>query len=158
VNNVIQLWLRAALWCAFLIIIGPIPSHTFARSSDTDAGIGNIRMTFLSDSPDERKAEEPPSSAAERSYDGVWTFTSAGCRYIGSIPATIIGGTISFRGGSGQVDSDGTLHSVWAGAGMTSTAVGQLSANTGSGTFNRSDGCVGRWIGIKRGTLRGRRP
>ena len=65
---------------------------------------------------------------------------------------------IIIRGGSGQVDSDGTLHSVGAGNGMTLTAVGQLSGNTGSGTFNRSDGCVGSWIAIKRETFRGRRP
>jgi len=59
------------------------------------------------------------------------------------------------QGGSGQVDPDGTLHSVGAGNGMTLTAAGQLSGNTGSGTFNRSDGCVGHWIAIKRS---GRRP
>jgi hypothetical protein len=47
------------------------------------------------------------------------------------------------RTGSGQVDPDGTLHSVGAGGGMTLTAVGRLLGNTGSGTFGRSDGCVG---------------
>ena len=93
-----------------------------------------------------------------KNFDGVWTFTSAGCPYTGSLPARIVGGKIIIRGGSGLVDSDGTLHSVGAGNGMTLTAVGQLSGNTGSGTFNRSDGCVGSWIAIKRETLRGRRP
>jgi hypothetical protein len=43
----------------------------------------------------------------------------------------IVGGKIILRGGSGQVDPDGTLHSVGAGNGMTLTAVGQLSGNTG---------------------------
>jgi len=90
-------------------------------------------------------------------FDGIWTFTSAGCRYTGSLLAKIVGGKIIVRGGSGQVDRDGTLHSVGAGNGMTLTAVGQLSASTGSGTFNRSDGCVGSWIAIKRGPLNGRR-
>jgi hypothetical protein len=32
---------------------------------------------------------------------------------------------------------------------MTLFAVGRLSGNTGSGTFNRSDGCIGSWIAIK---------
>lgn len=59
---------------------------------------------------------------------------------------------------NGQVDPDGALHSVGAGNRMTLTAVGQLSGNTGSGTFNRSDGCIGRWIAIKRETPPGRRP
>jgi len=31
------------------------------------------------------------------------------------------------------------------------------SGSTGSGTFNRSDGCVGSWIAIKQGPLNGRR-
>jgi hypothetical protein len=53
------------------------------------------------------------------------------------------------KGGSGQVDPDGTLHSVGAGGGMTLSAVGRLLGNTGSGTLNRSDGCVGNWIAIK---------
>jgi hypothetical protein len=30
------------------------------------------------------------------------------------------------------------------------TAVGTLSGGTGAGTFNRSDGCIGNWIAIKR--------
>ena len=66
-----------------------------------------------------------------------------------NLPARIVSGKIIIRGGSGQVDPDGTLHSVGAGNGMTVTAVGQLSGNTGSGTFNRSDGCIGGWIAIK---------
>ncbi len=62
----------------------------------------------------------------------------------------ITGGKIIIKGGSGRVDPDGTLHSVGAGGGMTLTAVGRLSGSTGSGTFNRSDGCVGSWIAIRR--------
>jgi len=62
--------------------------------------------------------------------------------------ALIVDGKIVVRGGSGQVDPDGTLHSVGAGNGMTLSAVGRLS---GAGTFNRSDGCVGGWIAIKHG-------
>jgi hypothetical protein len=98
------------------------------------------------------------SQEENKTFDGAWTFTSAGCPYTGSLPARIVGGKIIVRGGSGQVDPDGTLHSVGAGNGMTLTAVGQLSGNTGSGTFNRSDGCVGSWIAVKRETMRGRRP
>jgi hypothetical protein len=66
-----------------------------------------------------------------------------------TLPAVITDGRIFIKGGSGQVDPDGPLHSVGAGNGMTLTAVGQLSGNTGAGTFNRSDGCVGSWIAIK---------
>jgi hypothetical protein len=100
----------------------------------------------------QRPAEETPRLTPQEgntNFDGAWIFTSAGCRHTGSLPAMITGGKIVVRGGSGQVDPDGTLHSVGAGNGMTLTAVGRLSGNTGAGTFSRSDGCVGSWIAIK---------
>jgi len=153
-NDVIQLWLRAALWCA-LSVLASNPSAAMAEPKGSDAGIDHSsRIAFLSEPRDgaSRPAEEPPPAAPQEennSFDGAWTFTSAGCRGTGSLPARIVSGKIIIRGGSGQVDPDGTLHSVGAGNGMTLTAVGQLSGNTGSGTFNRSDGCIGRWIAIK---------
>jgi hypothetical protein len=138
-----------------LFVISSNPSDTLAQSRHTDAGIGNARIASLSAPRDEaqRPAEETPHSTPQednKNFDGAWIFTSAGCRYTGSLPAMIVGGRIIIRGGSGQVDPDGTLHSVGAGNGMTLTAVGRLSGNTGAGTFNRSDGCVGSWIAIKR--------
>jgi hypothetical protein len=154
VNDVIHMWLRTALWCA-LFIIASNPSDTLAQSRRTDAVLGNSRISFLSEPRDEAEqpAEETPRSTPQednKNFDGAWTFTSAGCPHTGSLPAMIVGGKIIIKGGSGQVDPDGTLHSVGAGNGMTLTAVGRLSGNTGAGTFNRSDGCVGSWIGIKR--------
>jgi hypothetical protein len=156
-----QRWLRTALLCASFIIASD-PSGALAQSRRSDAGIDNSRLAFLSEPRDKATlpAEETPRATPQednKNFDGAWTFTSAGCSYTGTLPAKIVGGRIIVRGGSGQVDPDGTLHSVGAGNGMTLTAVGQLSGNTGSGTFNRSDGCVGSWIAIKRGTLRGRR-
>jgi hypothetical protein len=129
------------------------PSDALASSRHGEAAIGS-RMAFLSEPRDEavRPAEEPPAPSPlddSKNFDGAWTFTSAGCPHTGSLPAMITGGKIIVKGGSGQVDPDGTLHSVGAGGGMTLTAVGRLLGNTGSGTFNRSDGCVGNWIAIK---------
>jgi hypothetical protein len=153
-NGMIQMWLRTALSCG-LLVIAPNPSDALAQSRDTDAGTGNIRMAFLSAPREEatRPAEEIPRVIPQedhRNFDGAWIFTSAGCPYTGSLPAMIAGGRILIRGGSGQVDPDGTLRSVGAGNGMTLTAAGRLSGNTGAGTFSRSDGCVGSWIAIKR--------
>ncbi len=153
-NGAIQTWLRAALSCALLFIASNI-SDALAQSGGTDASIGNIRMAFLSAPRDEiwRPAEETPRATPQednRNFDGAWMFTSAGCPYTGSLPAMIASGRIIIRGGSGQVDPDGTLRSVGAGNGMTLTAAGRLSGNTGAGTFSRSDGCVGSWIAIKR--------
>ena len=153
-NGMLQVWLRTALSCG-LLVIASNPSDTLAQSRDTEAGIGNIRMAFLSAPRDEatRPPEEAPRAMPQednRNFDGAWIFTSAGCPYTGSLPAMIAGGRILIRGGSGQVDQDGTLRSVGAGNGMTLTAAGRLSGNTGAGTFSRSDGCVGSWIAIKR--------
>jgi hypothetical protein len=152
--DVLQMWLRAALWCG-LFSISCSPSDALTPSRRADAGDGDGRIAFLSEPREETKrpAEQTPNPAPQegrRAFDGAWTFTSAGCPQTGSLPAMIVGGKIIVRGGSGQVDPDGTLHSVGAGNGMTLTAVGRLSGNTGSGTFNRSDGCVGSWIAIKR--------
>jgi hypothetical protein len=152
---------RALLWCA-LFVMASNASPTLAQSRQADKAIADGRIAFLSGAADDRpqpaEATPPPAPAPDtEAFDGVWIFTSAGCRYTGTLPARIVGGKIIIRGGSGQVDPDGTLHSVGAGNGMTLTAVGQLSGDTGSGTFNRSDGCVGSWIAIRRATPRRRR-
>jgi hypothetical protein len=157
VNDVGQMW-RPVVWCA-LFLVAPNLSLTPVQSGQTDKAIVDGRIAFLSGPADDRPqpAEPTPPAAPPPetdTFDGVWIFTSAGCRYTGTLPARIVGGKIIVRGGSGQVDPDGTLHSVGAGNGMTLTAVGQLSGDTGSGTFNRSDGCVGSWIAIRRATPR----
>lgn len=148
----IRMSLKTALCCAVLLIASQ-PSDTWARSCGAAAGVDCSKIAFLSEPREEatQPEETTPRSAPENStsFDGAWTFTSAGCRHTGSLPAMITGGKIIVKGGSGQVDPDGTLHSVGAGGGMTLTAVGRLSGNTGSGTFSRSDGCVGSWIAIK---------
>ncbi len=128
-------------------------SDGLAAPRRADVASGDGRIAFLSEPREEttRPAQEAPAYAPpddSRNFDGRWTFTSAGCPHTGSLPALISGGRIIVRGGSGQVDPDGTLHSVGAG-GMTLTAEGRLMGNTGSGTFNRSDGCIGTWIAIK---------
>jgi hypothetical protein len=152
--NVIRMWLRAALCCSLIAVLSN-PPETLAASRRADTGIGEGKLSFLSEPSEDRARPEeetpnPPPLEDSKTFDGRWTFTSAGCSHTGSLPALIRGGKIIVKGGSGQVDPDGTLHSVGAGGGMTLTAVGRLLGNTGSGTFNRSDGCVGTWIAIKR--------
>jgi hypothetical protein len=162
-NGVIPMWLmRAACWCA-VFLFASNAADALARSHRDDPEAGGTKLSFLSGA--EKQTQQPATETPlptpqgdNRNFDGSWTFTSGGCTYTGSLPARIAGAKIIVRGGSGHVDPDGTLHSVGAGNGMTLTAVGQLSENTGSGTFSRSDGCVGSWIAIKHETPRGRRP
>jgi hypothetical protein len=140
------MWLmRAACWCAGFLLASNA-ADAMARSHRDDPEAGGAKLAFLSgaENPTQQPATETPLPAPpddNRNFDGSWMFTSAGCTYTGSLPARIVGGKIIVRGGSGQVDPDGTLHSVGAGNGMTLIAVGQLSGNTGSGTFSRSDLC-----------------
>ncbi len=172
-NDIIDLariWRRAAIRCAQLVIVWLLLAAP-ADCRDSGASAGGARLSFLTGPEDETRTGPgdetqppgeampslPPPQGENQNFDGMWIFTSAGCPYTGTLPAAIVGGKIYIRGGSGQVDPDGTLHSVGAGNGMTLTAVGQMTASTGSGTFNRSDGCVGSWIAIKRGPLNGRR-
>jgi hypothetical protein len=149
--KVVPVWIRSALMGAFIAGM-PIPG-AFAQSNSGVARVHENKLAFLSKHRDESSAEEAARATPEQGgtdFDGRWIFTSAGCPHTGSLPATIRNGKIIVRGGGGLVSPDGTLHSVGAGGGMTLTAVGQLSGNNGSGTFNRSDGCVGTWIAIKR--------
>jgi hypothetical protein len=134
-----------------LLVTAPQASNAIAKPSLSER-IANGQLAFLSE-PDanHQPAEVAPAPAPDRTaFDGRWAFTSAGCPNTGSLNAIIKQGRIIVRGGSGQVSPDGTLHSVGAGGGMTLTAEGRLSGEMGPGTFDRSDGCSGNWIAIKR--------
>jgi len=63
--------------------------------------------------------------------------------------AVIKGGKVIVRGGGGNVTPDGIIHTVGAGNGLTLTAEGRLSGDSGSGTYDRSDGCSGTWVAVK---------
>ena len=98
--------------------------------------------------PTEIPLSSPPAEA--NPFDGRWIFTGAGCRGAGPVSAVIKAGKVIVRGGGGQVTPDGVIHTVGAGNGMTLTAEGRLSGDTGSGTYDRSDGCSGTWIGVRK--------
>ena len=145
----------AALLIGFMAAAANV-SGAEAQPNPAGARAGTTRMAFLSEGREDQaepSMEQAPGATLPEDnigFDGRWIFTSAGCTHTGSLLATIRRGKIIVRGGSGSVSPDGTLHSVGAGGGMTLTAVGTLSGGTGAGTFNRSDGCVGSWIAIKR--------
>jgi hypothetical protein len=113
----------------------------------------NDQLAFLSNS---EKGQQPavetpmfPLPPDTNPFDGRWIFTGAGCRGAGSVSALIKSGKVIVRGGGGNVTPDGIIHTVGAGNGLTLTAEGRLSGDSGSGTYDRSDGCSGTWIGIK---------
>jgi Caspase domain len=99
--------------------------------------------------------EEPirsPGSSEVRStnFDGTWAYTGIGtnCRGSGSGLLVISGGLISSKNGRGigRVGPDGAYHSASvADDGVALTASGRMSGRSGSGSYRRADGCVGRW-------------
>jgi len=142
-------WISAA--CAIaLLAVAVDPSCAFARLGEQRTG--DKQLAFLSaPHDDEAPANTNPGPDGDSSaFDGRWTFTGAGCPNTGSVSAVIKRGKIIVKDGGGHVSADGTLRSVGAGGGMTLTAQGHLFADAGSGTFDRSDGCSGTWIAIKR--------
>lgn len=130
---------------------------TLTALSATAAQAGKIRLAYLSSSEKARppEAERPALPPPEANpFDGRWIFTGAGCRGAGSVVATIKNGKVIVRGGGGNVTPDGIIHTVGAGNGLTLTAEGRLSGESGSGTYDRSDGCSGTWIGVRQGQRR----
>lgn len=137
---------RCARLAALLVLASLLLGATAYRSNET-------QLAFLSNS----EKEQPPAADVPtfplppdaNAFDGRWRFTGAGCRGAGSVSAVIRGGKVIVRGGGGNVTPDGIIHTVGAGNGLTLTAEGRLSGDSGSGTYDRSDGCSGTWIGIK---------
>jgi hypothetical protein len=132
---------------ATLLVLAPILLGAAVYRPD------ETQLAFLSNSEkDQLPAVDvpmlPPASDANP-FDGRWKFTGAGCRGAGSVLAVIKDGKVIVRGGGGNVTTDGIIHTVGAGNGLTLTAEGRLAGDSGSGTYDRSDGCSGTWIGIK---------
>ncbi|MGB6636841.1 MAG: hypothetical protein WBF12_14355 [Bradyrhizobium sp.] len=131
---------------ALLVLTPLLLGATAYRSNET-------QLAFLSNSEKDQPpvADVPtfPPPTDANAFDGRWRFTGAGCRGAGSVSAVIKGGKVIVRGGGGNVTPDGIIHTVGAGNRLTLTAEGRLSGDSGSGTYDRSDGCSGTWIGIK---------
>ena len=129
-----------------LLFIPVLLGATASHSSET-------RLAFLSNSEkDQQPAIEvptlPPPPEANP-FDGRWIFTGGGCRGAGSVSAVIKDGRVIVRGGGGNVTPDRIIHTVGAGNRLTLTAEGRLSGDSGSGTYDRSDGCSGTWVAVK---------
>jgi hypothetical protein len=137
---------QSARLVALLVLAPVLVGATAYRSGET-------QLAFLSNSEKdqppaiETPAFPPPPDA--NAFDGRWRFTGAGCRGAGSVSAVIRGGKVIVRGGGGNVTPDGIIHTIGAGNRLTLTAEGRLSGDSGSGTYDRSDGCSGTWIGVK---------
>jgi hypothetical protein len=152
---VLALHLHAAPALAQGATGGSIGKQDKSISGDQDSGGSKPRSTA--------KERERPSSERERpsrserssksggggggNYDGTWNSASAGqtCSDRTTDVVTISGGQMSGTGFSGRVSSSGSVSGVWAGSGISASISGRMSGRSGSGSFRRSDGCVGTW-------------
>jgi hypothetical protein len=151
-----------------------LASQAFAQSGSTGGSIGKEDKSISgSQAPAARSV--PPSAPAQPApraksasrsnsggssggggggganpYDGVWTFvgvSSGNCS--GSVTLTISGGRLVGEGYTGTVSPNGAINVVGANNGITAVSTGRLSGNSGSGSYQQSDGCTSRWVASK---------
>jgi Caspase domain len=109
----------------------------------------------LANAPPRNREEEPLRSprggeVGGTNFDGTWAYTGIGtnCRGSGSGFLVISGGLVSSKNGRGigRVSPNGDYRAASVGDdGVALTASGRMSGNSGSGSYRRADGCVGRW-------------
>jgi hypothetical protein len=108
------------------------------------------------------EAEEPRKSTSRRSggggggggggnFDGAWVVVSVGTTCSGSSTTAVVvsSSKIIGEGLTGTVSPSGATNSVGNYNGVTVVSSGHVSGRSGSGSFKRSDGCVGRWTASK---------
>jgi hypothetical protein len=141
------------------------PAAALAQSGSTGGSIGNDEKSLSgSRSPESERparrskpeADQPRRSSSRRggggAFDGAWVVNSVGMTCSGSLTTTAVvsSGKIIGQGViSGSVSANGSVHSVSNFDGIIVTSSGHTSGRSGSGTFKRSDGCVGRWTSSK---------
>lgn len=165
-QNSFRIFCEAALLSATLAIIAS-PDMARAQSGSAGGSIGNDEKS-LSGSRESPRAAEPsrparrsrpaddaPSRAPQRSggggnYDGAWVLTSVGQTCDGSTDTVVVtSGTMVGKYGTGQVRPNGAVSGTGAAGSLSWTMSGRFAGRSGSGTFRRSDGCVGSWTGSK---------
>jgi hypothetical protein len=116
----------------------PPPSEDHARSA---------RRSHEAEQP-RRSSRRSGGGGGGGNFDGTWAYVGVGTNCQGSGSGTLIisGGRVEAPGTSGSVSSSGAYHASGVGTdGLAYNVNGRMSGNTGSGSFSRSDGCVGHW-------------
>lgn len=169
-QNLIRYLVKAALLSAMLAPVAFLPSLARAQGS-AGGSIGNDEKS-LSGSRETPRAAEPskparrskpeadePSRASRKrdesgkgggNFDGAWVLTSVGAPCGTSTDTVVVtGARMVGQYGTAQVSPNGSTSGIGAAGALTWTMSGRLSGRRGSGTFQRSDGCVGSWTGSK---------
>jgi hypothetical protein len=152
--------------CSLFISILAGPSVVLAQSGSAGGSVGNDEKS-LSGSREAPRSIEPqkpsrrsksdadePRRASRTSggaggggnFDGAWGVVSVGCGGTTNGAIVITSGRILGEGLSGYVSPNG---SATAAGGVTWNSSGRFSSRSGSGSYRRSDGCVGSWTASK---------
>lgn len=152
---------------ALLLALG---CNAALAQGSTGGSLGNDNKSLSGGSSRERSAparrakperSEAPRRAARSGsgdggggvarFNGTWSVSSRGisCSDALTTTAVISNGRITSANDSGTISASGVSNTVGNYSGITVTATGRSSATAGSGTFQRSDGCHGRWTSRK---------
>ena len=169
-QNAIGRRIKTALLCMSLMVAIGLGA-AFAQSGSAGGSIGNDSKSLSGSREAPRAVEtskparrskpeaEEPRRASRKSggggsgggnFDGAWAVSSVGTP-CGSAAETVVitSGRIVGQYSSGQVSPNGSATSSGSGGGITWNSSGRFSARRASGSFRRSDGCVGSWTASK---------
>jgi hypothetical protein len=172
-QNAIRCRIKIALLCmSFIVAISP--GAAFAQSGSAGGSIGNDEKSLSGSRQAPRSVDterparrskpeaEVPRRASRKSggggggggaggggggnFDGAWVVNSVGSPCGSSTTAIVVtSGKIIGDGLSGTVSPSGAASSVGNYGSINVVSTGHFSGHGGSGTFKRSDGCVGTW-------------
>lgn len=139
------------------------PMQMLAQSGSMGGTIGNREKSLsgLREAAPQRPAKQSKPKESRRpaashgggggSFDGSWSVSSAGINCSDTFRETVIVSGRKLMGsyGSGSVSANGSISGSGNYNGIGVTSRGRFSGRSGSGTFQRSDGCHGRWTATK---------
>lgn len=160
--------LRTAARCALLSVALAVvvPAMAAAQSGSAGGSIGNdsqslsgtrkARTVEPEDRGESRARPREPRRPARResggggSIEGAWAVASVGRPCGAGTEAIVISsGRIIGQFTNGHVSPSGQATGAGASNGVSWTSTGRFSGRQGSGSFRRSDGCVGSWTATK---------
>ena len=157
---------KAAVLSAALAVVA-LPGLAGAQSGSAGGSVGNDEKSLSGTREAPRAVEiskparrskpeaEEPRRAPRKSggggnLDGAWVLTSVGSPCGSSSDTVVItGNRLVGQYGTAQVSPNGSTSGIGSAGSLTWSMSGRFSGRSGSGTFRRSDGCVGSWTGSK---------
>jgi hypothetical protein len=126
---------------------GSIGKQDKSVSGGQDGGVRSKPRSERPSRSERSPAKSRSGGGGGGNFDGRWNSASFGrtCSDKTTDVVTISGGQMSGTGFSGRVSGSGSVSGVWSGSGISANVSGRMSGNSGSGSFRRSDGCVGSW-------------